>query len=60
VSEYNTILEAPSFPPPTVISLKGRLPIRLSSPKKRTVAKYKDLALLSPIIKFRAFREAEN
>ncbi|XTI85968.1 hypothetical protein V2W45_1340897 [Cenococcum geophilum] len=59
-SEYDAVSEAPSFPPPTVTSSKGRSPTRSSSPKKRTVAKREDLALLSPIIEFRAFREVEN
>lgn len=59
-SEYDAVSEVPSFPPPTTSSVKGRSPTRSLSPKKRTVAKREDLALMSPTIEFCAFREAEN
>ncbi|MCJ1426986.1 hypothetical protein MMC29_004889 [Sticta canariensis] len=59
-SEYDAISEAASFPPPTWTSSQGRSPTRSSSPKKKTVVKREDLALLNPTIKFRAFSKAEN
>ncbi len=59
-SEYDAISEAASFPPPTMTSSKGRSPTRSSSPKKKTVAKREDLALLNPAINFKAFRMAED
>lgn len=60
VSEYDAVSEAPSFPPSTVTSSKGRSPTRSLSSKKRVVAEREDLAFLSLIMEFRAFREAEN
>jgi hypothetical protein len=59
-SEYDVVSGALSLPPSTVTSSKRRSPIRSSSPKKMTVAKHEDLALLSPTIEFRDFSEAEN
>ncbi|KAH0552947.1 hypothetical protein GP486_006857 [Trichoglossum hirsutum] len=59
-SEYDAISEAPSFPLPTVTSLRERSSTRSSSPKKKTVTKREDLALLNPTIEFKGFDEAEN
>lgn len=58
--EYDAMSEVPSFSLATMSSSQGRSPSRSSSPKKRTVAKREDLALLSPTIEFCAFEEAKN
>jgi hypothetical protein len=63
VLAFDTISEAPLFPPPTAVSLKiSRSSTRtwLLSPKKRVVIKREDLAYLSPRIEFKAMRQAEN
>ena len=59
-SEYDPFSEAASFPLPTLTSSKERSPTRSSSPKKKTVVKRQDLALLNPRIKFGAFTNAET